>query len=111
MSNEEEVLDRESRVEELEGSIQFSCCRPRLARDVRLHWNAAGKQFVLLFPEGELALNATAVAVLELCDGKRTVEAIATELEERYRKANVGNEVCYWLSQLAERRLLDVGQF
>jgi coenzyme PQQ biosynthesis protein PqqD len=61
---------------------------------------------MLLFPEGALVLNPTAAAVLELCDGNRTVSAIVTQLEERYQGASVGNDVRNLLSRIAERGLL-----
>lgn len=58
--------------------------RPRLASKVRLQWNVPRKQALLLYPEGALVLNATAQAVLELCDGRRTLEQIVRELAARY---------------------------
>lgn len=80
--------------------------RPRFVRGVRLQWDDIRKRHMLLFPEGALALNPTAAAVLELCDGKRTVSAIVTELEERYQGASVGNDLRHLLSRIAERGLL-----
>lgn len=80
--------------------------RPRFVRGVRLQRDDIRKRHMLLFPEGALVLNPTAAAVLELCDGKLTVGAIVTELEERYQGANVGNDVHNLLSRLAERGLL-----
>ncbi len=58
--------------------------RPRLARKVRLQWNAPRNQTLLLYPEGALALNPTAHAVLELCDGDRTLGDIVRELASRF---------------------------
>ena len=80
--------------------------RPRFVRGVRLQWDDIRKRHMLLFPEGALALNPTAAEVLELCDGKRTVSAIVTELEERYQGASVGNDLRHLLSRIAERGLL-----
>lgn len=80
--------------------------RPRFVRGVRLQWDDIRKRHMLLFPEGALVLNPTAAAVLELCDGKRTVSAIVTELEERYQGASVGNDLRHLLSRIAERGLL-----
>lgn len=57
--------------------------RPRLASKVRLQWNAARSQALLLYPEGALVLNPTARAVLELCDG-RTLAEIVRELASRF---------------------------
>lgn len=80
--------------------------RPRFVRGVRLRWDPVRQQHMLLFPEGALALNATAGAVLELCDGQRTIDAIAAELEKRYPDANVKPDVHHLLSRIAERGLL-----
>lgn len=58
--------------------------RPRLASKVRFQWNAARNQALLLYPEGALVLNPTARAVLELCDGRRTLEEIVRELAQHF---------------------------
>lgn len=66
------------------GSRWRADSKPRLATKVRLQWNAARSQALLLYPEGALVLNPTARAVLELCDGKRTLHEIVTELAARF---------------------------
>lgn len=86
--------------------ISEDCARPSFVRGVRLQWDDIRKRHMLLFPEGVLVLNPTAAAVLELCDGKRTVGAIVTELEQRYQGASVGNDVHKLLSRIAERGLI-----
>ena len=58
--------------------------RPRLATGVRLSFDKVRERHVLLFPEGALTLNESAVAVLELCDGNRTLDDIAAELGAVY---------------------------
>ena len=58
--------------------------RPRLPSKVRVRWNAPRGQALLLYPEGALALNPTAHAVLELCDGRRTVGEIVSHLAGRF---------------------------
>jgi coenzyme PQQ biosynthesis protein PqqD len=80
--------------------------RPHFVRGVRLRWDPVRQQHMLLFPEGALVLNATAGAVLELCDGQRTIDAIAAELEKRYPGANIKPDVYHLLSRIAERGLL-----
>ncbi len=57
---------------------------PRLARHVRLKHDAVRQQWILLAPEKILTPSETAVEVLQLCDGVRTVEAIAGELARAY---------------------------
>ena len=59
----------------------------------RLQWDAVREQHLLLIPEGAVALNSTAAEVLELCDGERSVEEIASALSERYSGADVADDV------------------
>ncbi len=61
--------------------------RPRLPSKVRLQWDDARNQAMLLFPEGVLVLNPTANAVLELVDGTRTVEDIVVVLASKFTAA------------------------
>jgi len=83
---------------------------PRLPTGFRLQRDRVRDRHVLLFPEGALALNDTAVAVLELCDGKRTTEEIAAELSARYGGADVREDVDGLLLALAERGMvIDAG--
>ena len=77
--------------------------KPRLATGVRLRFDAVRDRHMLLYPEGALALNATAVAVLELCDGERTIAEIAQELGARYGGADVRADVESLLASIAER--------
>lgn len=84
---------------------------PRLADGVRLHWDKVRDRHVLLYPEGALVLNQTAVDVLELCDGERSVDAIADALSARYSGADVRDDVAELLAAIAERGLVtDAGR-
>jgi len=85
---------------------ETTASRPRLASGVRLHWDGVRERHVLLFPEGALALNATAVAVLELCDGTRTIDEIARELSTRYDGADVRADVETLVAAIAGRGLV-----
>ena len=49
--------------------------RPRLVDGVRLQYDDVREEHLLLVPEGAVRLNETAVHVLELCDGRRSLEA------------------------------------
>ena len=80
--------------------------RPRLATGVRLHRDKVREQDVLLFPEGALVLNDTAVEVLELCDGERSLDDIAGVLGERYEGADVKDDVSELLDGIGERGLV-----
>ena len=80
--------------------------RPKLATGVRLHRDKVREQDVLLFPEGALVLNDTAVAVLELCDGERSLDEIAALLGERYEAADLRDDVAELLDGIGERGLV-----
>ena len=74
---------------------------PALPNGFRLHWDKVRERHVILYPEGALGLNPTAVAVLELCDGKRTIEEIAAAVSQRYGGADVLADVENLLLSLA----------
>jgi pyrroloquinoline quinone biosynthesis protein D len=78
---------------------------PRLWRLARLNFDSVRQQHVLLYPEGAVLLNPTGAAILELCDGQRSISAIARILGERYN-CDVIDDVTEYLSQLAERELV-----
>jgi pyrroloquinoline quinone biosynthesis protein D len=80
--------------------------RPKLATGVRLHRDKVREQDVLLFPEGALVLNETALEVLGLVDGERTLDDIAAVLSERYEGADVKDDVSELLDGIGERGLV-----
>lgn len=99
--------------------------RPSLAPGVRLFWDEVRQQTFLLFPEGTLVLNKTALAILELCDkpschlqsnksprgvsqSNRTVNEIITELTTKYPSSNLEEDVHKFLSQVAARGLIKI---
>ena len=86
--------------------------RPRLPSKVRVRWNAPRGQALLLYPEGALALNPAAHSVLELCDGRRTLDEIVTELAGRFdadqedgpdRRERMQADVIAFLERLRQR--------
>ena len=79
---------------------------PRLPDGFRLHWDRVRERHVLLFPEGAIGLNESAVHVLELCDGQRTIEEIADELSLRFDGADVHGDVENLLLSLANRGMV-----
>ncbi|GAB3133146.1 pyrroloquinoline quinone biosynthesis peptide chaperone PqqD [Amycolatopsis sp. NPDC004378] len=78
---------------------------PRLRRGVRLSFDHVRETHVLLFPEGVLVPNATAAAVLELCDGARTVTEITAVLGKRYSGVRE-QDVLDVLDRLGGRRVV-----
>lgn len=84
--------------------------RPRLARGVRLKEDRARGGFVLLAPERVLTANATAVEVLRLCDGNRTVAEIIDELCQKFsvEPQRVATDVVTLLRDLAAKRMVEL---
>jgi pyrroloquinoline quinone biosynthesis protein D len=81
---------------------------PALWRLARLDFDPVRKQHVLLYPEGALFLNDTGASILELCDGRRSIDEIAGILGERYQ-CDVLADVTEYLSQLAEKEFIRDG--
>ena len=80
---------------------------PVLWRLARIDFDPVRQQRVLQYPEGVVLLNNTGGIILDLCDGQRSIAAIAAILEERYHRDVLGDVIEY-LSGLAERELLSV---
>ncbi len=78
---------------------------PTLWRLARLDFDRVRGQHVLLYPEGAVMLNETGAAILQLCDGERSIAAIAEILSDRYR-CDVTGDVTDYLSELADRELI-----
>ena len=78
---------------------------PVLWRLARMDFDPVRQRHVLLYPEGTVLLNDTGAAILELCDGRRSVAEIAGVLQERYG-SDVTADVLEYLSGLAERELI-----
>ena len=81
---------------------------PTIWRLARLDFDSVRQQHVLLYPEGAVLLNDTGAAILQLCDGSRSIRAIADTLRDRYQ-CDVVDDVTEYLSQLAEKELIRVG--
>ena len=58
--------------------------RPHLPAYLKLRHDAGRGRWILLAPERVLTPDQTAVAVLKLCDGNRTVEEIVEALAQEY---------------------------
>jgi pyrroloquinoline quinone biosynthesis protein D len=80
---------------------------PKLWRLARLDYDPVRERPVLLYPEGTVLLNDSGAAILELCDGTRTLAQIASLLGERYQ-ADVSSDVAEYLDQMAQRELIRV---
>ncbi len=78
--------------------------QPRLARGFRLKRDAARERMVVLGPERVFEADETALAILTLLDGTRTVAAIIDTLAAQYAapRAEIGADVLDMLAELAE---------
>ena len=82
--------------------------RPKLWRLARLDFDPVRQRPVLLYPEGAVLLNDTGAAILELCNGARSVGDIVAILNERYQ-ADVEADVTEYLDTMAQRELIRAG--
>ncbi len=84
--------------------------RPRLSDKADLRMDPVTGEPVLLYPEGMLHLNESAHAILTLCDGNRTVEAVITALASQFECSidELKTDVWECLDQLKQRQLLDL---
>ncbi len=82
--------------------------RPRLWRLARIGFDRVRQRPVLLYPEGAMFLNETGKAILELCDGNRSVAEITGILGTRYG-ADVTADVLEYLDMLVQRDLVSIG--
>jgi pyrroloquinoline quinone biosynthesis protein D len=80
---------------------------PKLAPHVRLSFDAARNQHVLLSPETVAVLNGTSADILGLCDGQRSVAAIIAELRGRYERV-VDDEVRAFLARMAAKHYVEI---
>ncbi len=83
--------------------------RPRLPRGVKLRRDEVRGRWTLLAPERIFEVDATAAAVLELCDGERDLTSIVTELARRYNapEAVIEKDVVAMLGDLQAKRVLE----
>lgn len=81
----------------------------RLAPGCRLN-AAGGPEDLLLIPEGALRLKGPARAIVELCDGGRTLSEIVSELQRHYpsaEPARIEKEAVALLARLRDRGVLE----
>jgi pyrroloquinoline quinone biosynthesis protein D len=80
--------------------------RPRLVTGARLQYDDVREEHLLLVPEGAVRLNSTAAAVLELCDGERSLDEIVGTLSERYNGADLRDDVRGLVDGMTQRGLV-----
>lgn len=82
---------------------------PRLRPGVRVGTDPLSDDEILLFPEGVLFLNETAAAVIQRCDGHRSVAELVQAVGELYDDVAV-EDVLSLLRDLIGQRLLVAGR-
>lgn len=82
--------------------------RPVLRRGARRHFDAVRNQQVLQGPERIIVLDDIACAILDLCDGSQTVQAMAGTLAARYQgdAAEIEADVTGLLQELTDKGLM-----
>lgn len=82
--------------------------KPHLKRFMKLKRDETRNRWVLLAPEKILTPDDVSVAVLQLCDGERTIQEIAEELATRYDAPSdtIRTDVTEMLQDLADKGYL-----
>jgi len=86
-------------------TIIAATSKPSLPRHIKLRHDKARDAWTILAPERVFTPDAIAVAVLQLCDGNRTVETIAEELSRTYEapKDQILADMTAMLQELADK--------
>lgn len=82
--------------------------RPALKRGCRL--STTGPEPMLLIPEGVLRLHGPGKAILELCDGGRTLSAVIEDLKVAFPNADASKielDVLAFLNGLAAKGAIE----
>lgn len=88
--------------------IRVDAC-PRLARGVRLSADRVRGGFNLLAPEHVLRLNASAVAIVQLCDGAHSIAEMANLLAAGHQadRQQVERDIMMLIDQLTRRHMVE----
>ena len=83
---------------------------PRLPRGVRLKHDSVRGEWLLLAPERVIKANPIAVAVLERCNGERTLSEIVDDLAATYKadRSVIERDVTNLIGDLATKRMVDL---
>jgi pyrroloquinoline quinone biosynthesis protein D len=81
---------------------------PRLPRHIKLRHDATRNRWTILAPERVLTPDAIALDILRLCDGERSVEAIAEVLAGQYSapRERILTDVTNLLQELADKGVI-----
>lgn len=65
----------------------------------RLQWEESQQQYVLLYAEGMIQLNDSAAIILQLCDGKHTIEDIIDSLQKRFPEIELKADITSFIKE------------
>ncbi len=84
--------------------------RPRFPRFVRMRFDPVRQRAAVLAPERVYWPDDVAVAILNLCDGRRTVEAIAQSLAAEYAAPveTIAADVLEFVQSWTDKHLLTI---
>jgi pyrroloquinoline quinone biosynthesis protein D len=102
IGSEEPVMTEESR------PTLFPEAYPSLLSKARMQVDRITGERTLLYPEGVLILNATSAEIVDLCDGKHTVQDVVSILAERYGAPHdqIEGDILEYLQRLNSKCLL-----
>jgi pyrroloquinoline quinone biosynthesis protein D len=82
--------------------------RPKLPRHAKLKFDEKRQVWVILAPERVLVPDETAVEVLQLCDGVRSVAEVVDQLAAKYaaERSAIATDVVAMLQDLADKGFL-----
>ena len=88
--------------------IITAASRPALPRHIKLRHDAGRGRWILLAPERVFEPDETAANILQLCDGRRTVEDIVAHLAKDYQAPadQIRGDVIEILQELADKGAL-----
>ena len=86
-------------------TIISAASKPALPRHIKMRHDTARERWLILAPERVFTPDAIAVAVLQLCDGSRSVATIAGELAQTYSapKDRILSDIIPMLQDLADK--------
>lgn len=84
---------------------------PKIAPGYRLQWEPAQECQVLLYPEGMVQLNDAAGAILEQCDGQRSLTQVIQVLNDEFGDAetDLQDDVVEFVEEAIDRGWLRLG--
>ncbi len=71
--------------------------------DFQLQWEDKQDCYVLLYPEGMVQLSQSAGEILNLCDGKNSIESITELLEAKFKTEGLKEDIIEFIKDAKER--------